>query len=96
MDPGAALPPGRYNDAMRKLGFILLRGLLSMAVGALVLIAVGQLFALTRASCDTICRPEYAGTYGALGGVLFAFIRERDRAAAEARARDDEEYASPG
>lgn len=48
--------------------------LASMVVGALLVIAIGQLFALTRSTCDTICRPEYAGVYGAIGGIIFSLM----------------------
>ncbi|HSP77298.1 MAG TPA: hypothetical protein VLQ93_02125 [Myxococcaceae bacterium] len=75
---------------MRKVAYMLLRGLLSVAGGAVLVILVGQLFALTRSTCDTICRPEFAAFYGALGGLVFAFIHERDRLAEEARLAEDE------
>jgi hypothetical protein len=54
------------------------------------MVVVGQLFALTRSTCDTICRPGYAAFYGALGGLVLAFILERDRLAEEARCAEDE------
>jgi hypothetical protein len=75
---------------MRKVAYMLLRGLLSVVGGAAVMVVVGQLFALTRSTCDTICRPGYAAFYGALGGLVLAFILERDRLAEEARCAEDE------
>lgn len=59
---------------LRRAASLLLRVGISVAVGAVLVVVVGQLFALTRSSCDTICRPEFAAAYGALGGLVFAAI----------------------
>ncbi|MFZ5468133.1 MAG: hypothetical protein ACOZIN_01745 [Myxococcota bacterium] len=38
--------------------------------GGLLVIGVGQLFARVGGSCSLLCRPEVAGTLGALGGLF--------------------------
>lgn len=46
------------------------RRLVFALVGAVAMIAFGQLFALTGASCTLLCRPVPAGIYGAILGLL--------------------------
>lgn len=83
--------PLRDDGAMRNLGALLLRASLSLLGGAVAMILVGQLFALTRSTCDTLCRPENAARYGLLGGAFFFGLREWDRQKLRERREAEEE-----
>ena len=47
-----------------------LRWVLSALGGAVVMVALGQVFALAGSSCAILCRPPIAALYGAVVGLL--------------------------
>lgn len=52
----------------------LLRTALLAAVGAAIMVALGQAYALTQATCSTICNPRVAGPLGAVAGILVSLM----------------------
>ncbi len=59
---------------MRKAIRWLARTALLAAVGALVMVALGQVYALTQATCSTICDPRISGPLGAIAGLLSSLM----------------------
>lgn len=57
------------------------RWALSGLGGAVVMIGLGQLFALAGGSCTILCRPAVAGVYGATLGLLLFGSGRRDAGA---------------
>jgi hypothetical protein len=53
---------------------ILGRTALLVVLGAVLMIGIGQLFALTTATCSTICKPQIAAPLGAILGLMLAVI----------------------
>lgn len=49
-------------------------GLAVSVAGSAIFIGMGQAWVLAGGTCSTLCKPEIAGVYGALSGVVFAFI----------------------
>ena len=59
---------------MRKALRWLARTALLAALGAVIMVALGQVYALTQATCSTICNPRVAGPLGAVAGILVSLM----------------------
>ncbi len=45
-----------------------------IAVGAAIAIALGKAYALTQATCSTLCDPRVSGPLGAIAGFLSSLM----------------------
>lgn len=57
---------------------MVIRGLIGAVAGALVFFGIGQAFAAAGGGCILLCKPEMAGIYGGLMGIVVAFTFDRE------------------
>lgn len=59
---------------MRRFGKAALRTLAFIAGGTILMILIGRGYALTTATCTTICDPAVSGPLGAIAGLIVAVM----------------------